>query len=837
MLPIEPALPDIVAAIDRGNLVLVAPPGAGKTTLLPGAWLAEHADDPGDLWISQPRRLAARLAAHRVSELLGERVGGRCGYQVRFDSALSKRTRIRFVTEGLLARRLRDDPELEGVSTVVLDEFHERHVDGDLVLALLLRLQRRRPELRIVVMSATLQPDALASYLGAAIRTVEGRSFPVEIEYAYDKDRALPEQLRDAFRTLVDAGEPGHVLAFLPGAREIRAAREACEAAAERRGFSIHVLHGQLPREVQDAAVRPSEHPKLILATNVAETSVTIDGVAGVIDSGFARVPMHDPWSGIPRLEVAKISRASADQRAGRAGRTQPGRCVRLYAQHDYARRPAFTSPEISRADLSATLLDLFLHGIEDAEDFAWFEPPPKPAVLAALELLTDLGALERGRLSTIGKQLSRFPLHPRHARLLLAAQAEGVSDLGVNAAALLSEPPVGRDRGPASQDGDADVLVEVGWLEARRNGRNRRLPEAVDERRLDGVERVRRQLSDLVARDAPAPSSRNAREEALRRCILQAYPDRVARVRDEGGDRRTLVLCKGGSARLSPSSVVRTAPWVVGLSLETRSQPGRKSESFVRSACAIEPEWLLDLFAQRVEDEVKLRWDQERERVTGWSELRYGQLAIEGSELKRLPEGADAILTAAALAAGPGRFVEDPGALDQLLLRTRFLAQHVENFPALSAEDARVALEEMCAGKTSFRELGKRELVGRLKARLGAHGHRLDELAPREFRLASGRRLRITYESDRDPWVASRLQDFFGMKTGPVISDGRVPLVLHLLAPNGRDVQVTTDLHGFWEKHYPELRRTLMRRYPKHAWPEDPLSAKPPTPRSRKRR
>ena len=857
-LPIDAIIDAIVDDLRTyPALVIEAPPGAGKTTRVPLALLSAGLADlppepgstsatPGEILVLQPRRLAARMAARRVAHLLGEGVGKRVGYQVRFDSKVGPKTRIRFITEGLLTRRLRDDPQLAGVAMVVLDEFHERHLDGDLALALLRRLQRAsRPELRIVVMSATLDGAPIAEFLGCTRRTSAGRAFPVELEYrggAQVERLKLHSRVLRAFHELAEAGLDGDTLVFLPGAREIRECAAACEGLAKHAGALIVPLHGDLSPAEQDRAIRPAEQPKLILSTNVAETSVTIDGVTSVIDSGLRRLASVSPWTGIPTLQVVKIARDSATQRAGRAGRTQPGRCVRLYSRFDHDRRPEHTAPELARLDLAGALLDLHASGIHDIAPFPWFEAPPAAAMAAAEALLLRLGATTKeGELSPIGRAMLRYPLHPRLARVMVEGSARGVSDLAAGAAAILSERGLRARRGPATIDADADVLVDLSDLEtsARQGGDSARrlgLSPAACRQAL----RVREQLRRIAEKGRPraprgSPMPLDHREEQLCVALLAGFPDRVGLARGEG-DARALVLADGGAARLAESCVVRSAPWAIALAIEERrsSSPGT-SEPRILSAAAIDPEWLIDLYPDSIEEREELRFDGERGRVIGRSELRYGGLVLDASELRKLPPAASELLAEAALSAGPERFVSDPKTLAELCARTTFAATIDPTIPVLGDAAARALLAELCEGLTSFAELGRADLQGHLYGRLrSAVGDRLDRIAPTHVHLPSGRRAAIRYSLDpsEGPAVSSRLQDFFGSAEGPRIADGRVPLVLHLLAPNRRDLQVTTDLAGFWERHYPTLRRALMRRYPRHAWPEDPRSAPPPKPR-----
>ena len=866
-LPIDAVLPDVLAALRAGrSLVVEAPPGAGKTTRIPLALLdAGLAGEDLEVLVLQPRRIAARMSAQRVAETLGEPIGRRVGYQVRFESATSPATRLRFITEGLLARKLHADPQLRDVGVVVLDEFHERHLDGDLGLALVRQLQRGpRPDLAIVVMSATLDAGPVQCYLSegaapCARITSAGRVHPVTIEYQGATSEAeLASGVLRAFKQLLDDDLDGDVLVFLPGAREIQQAAATCAGLAAHARVQIFPLHGELPPEQQDLALRPCPNRKLILSTNLAETSVTIDGLVAVIDSGLVRLPAHDPWTGIATLTVAKISRASATQRAGRAGRTRPGRCLRLYSQADHDRRPEFTPPEVARADLSAALLDLHALSVADPTHFAWFEAPPPAALQAAEALLHRLGAVDPdGRVTPRGRRMLRFPLHPRLARLVVDGQDRGVTALACGAAALLGERGVRPGNHQAHTDADADVLVDLAEIDGmRRRGQGddtprggllpgpaRRVLQVRDQLLRLADRHDREDMSETtgserqVAKDmshAPArsPATLQAREDALRRALLAAFSDRVALARDDADRGRVLALADGGAARLSPASVVRSAPWLLALSVEQRQEGLRGTQVLVRSACAIEPDWLLDDFTDEIVASDQLSFNPQRERVEGRAELRYHGLLIDSTPHRKLPPATSQILRDAALAAGPVRFVGEPEALTELLARTAFVAAHVPGFPALDEAAARDALAELCEGRSSFAELRSADLMSPLLARVAGHNNALARLAPSHLQLPGGRRLAVHYEPGKPPWVASRLQDFFGLARGPAVADGRVPVVLHLLAPNGRAEQVTTDLAGFWDRHYPDLRRSLMRRYPRHPWPEDPRSATPPAPR-----
>jgi ATP-dependent helicase HrpB len=444
-LPIDQLLPEIVESLRRApSLVVEAPPGAGKTTRVPAALLDAEVAGGREVWVLEPRRLAARLVARRVAEERGENLGETVGYQVRFEEIATARTRLRFLTEGVLTRKLLHEPTLARVGCVVLDEFHERHLQADLALALLRRLQlTARPDLRLVVMSATLDAAPVARYLGDCPRLrSEGRRFDVSVEHLAREDaRPLAEQVASAARKLIGGGLDGDVLVFLPGAAEIRRAQEACAALAEENDLLVLPLHGQLPAGAQDAAVRPASRRKIILSTNVAETSVTIEGVAAVIDSGLARVASHSPWSGLPKLEVARVSRASAAQRAGRAGRTRAGRCLRLYTAQDFAARPEHDAPEVHRLDLAEAALELHAAGIGALTTFDWFEPPPSHALEAADALLQRLGAIDSGgSVTALGRRMLRLPLHPRLARIVAEGEARGIAPRACILAALIAE-------------------------------------------------------------------------------------------------------------------------------------------------------------------------------------------------------------------------------------------------------------------------------------------------------------------------------------------------------------------------------------------------------------
>src|SRR3984957_1225923 len=780
-LPGDDLLPAIrESLVDSPSLVIEAPPGAGKPTRVPPALLDLL---PGQVVVLEPRRLAARLAARRVAQELGERVGESVGFQVRFEEVAGARTRLRFVTEGILTRRLISDPLLAGVDAVVLDEFHERHLETDLALALLRRLQRtKRPDLRIVVMSATLDAAPIAKYLGnCPILRSEGRLFDLSIAHQPYSALPLEKQVASALDSLLARGSSGDVLVFLPGAAEIRRAERECRPMATRHDLLLLPLYGDLSPSEQDRAVSPASQRKVILSTNVAESSITVEGVTAVIDSGLARVASDSPWSGLPTLEVARISKASATQRAGRAARTAPGRVIRLYTLDDFERRRDQDPPEILRRELSELCLTLRAMGVSNPLDLEWLDAPPPAAVTRAEDLLERLGATgDRAR------QMARYPLHPRLARLVMDAVERGAGEEGCRAAAALSS-------GARSPSCDLITLIDSPF-------------DPITQRHFEQIRRMVR----------PSQSQRHDLQ-ALALAILTAFPDRVARRRKDN----QLLLASGGSAVLACDARVE---FLVAADIEDRTE---HALPLVRLYCALDPAGLpyvlLDLFPDRVIERAGVEWNRQAERVDAVSALLYENLVIEETRSGSPdPEQAAAMLADRALEAGIERFI-DREELEQFLARIALASEH----GSTAKLDLEAAFRELCQGLKSFSELKKAgaSLIPTLEQRAGSR--LLNEIAPSRVRLPNGRQTKINYETGKPPWIASRLQDFFGMRETPRIAKGKVPLVVHLLAPNKRPVQTTTDLAGFWQRLYPQLRRELGRRYPKHAWPEDPYSVR----------
>ena len=754
--------------------MIEAAPGAGKTTRVPPALLALG----GEVVVLEPRRIAARMAARRIAFELGEAIGETVGYQVRFEEIAGPKTRLRFLTEGVLTRRLIADPQLRGVNTVVLDEFHERHLETDLALALLLRLQQTtRKDLRIVVMSATLDAEPVRTFLGGcpAMRS-EGRLFELSTTYPAYSAAPLEEQVAAAAEKAIAEEKAGDILVFLPGAAEIRRAARACEPLARRANLLIAPLFGDLSPAEQDRAVEPAAQRKIILSTNLAESSITIDGVRVVIDAGLARIASDSPWTGLPSLEVKRISKASAQQRAGRAARTAPGRAIRLYTAEDYQRRPDYEVPELLRRELAAMCLQLEAAGIHSPMDLAWLDAPPEPAWRAAEDLLDRL----RGRGES-AKKMARLPLHPRLARLVIDAVDRGVGDAGCRTAALLSG-------GQRVQSADLLHALDEEW-----DYRTRAV--------FDQLKRHAGRRGNVANSDAE-----------LSKAVLAAFPDRVGRRR--AGD--TVLLSNGSSATMPNTP----DEFLVAVDVERRND---KPLPIIRLACRIESDWLMDLFPDHVAERSGVEWNKQAERVEAASALLYDDLVIYESRSGRIDDEAAArLLASKAMDAGLDRFVNREE-LDAFLARVEFAAEHSNIEPLTEAHMAE-ALATACYGLRSFGELAKAAggLIAALERTVDAR--LLEEIAPSRLRLPSGRATKVNYERGKPPWVASRLQDFFGLTESPRVARGQVALVVHLLAPNQRPVQTTTDLKGFWERLYPQLRRELGRRYPRHAWPEKPV-------------
>ena len=848
-LPIEEVLDDVVAATrERGVSVLVAPPGAGKTTRVPPALLRAGL---GPVVVLEPRRIAARAAARRVAEENGWTLGGEVGYHVRFDRKAGRDTRVLFCTEGILLARLQEDPFLEGVGCIVFDEFHERSLEADLALAMARRVREEaREDLRLIATSATLQAEPIAAFLGGAagpapIVTSEGRLFPVEVDFvppergaagARDGKEALPAQVARAVRAALDRSE-GDVLVFLAGVGEIR----RCAAAlGSLRDVDVVELYGDLPPDRQDAALRAGPRRRVVLSTNVAESSVTVAGVRAVVDSGEARVMRHEPGAGIDRLRVERIDRAAADQRAGRAGRLGPGLCLRLWSAVDDRTLEPALEPEVRRLDVAGAVLQLALWGEADVTAFPWFEAPRPEAAARALAVLTSLGALDaHGRITALGRALARLPLHPRLAALVHQGATLGVADEAALAAAMLSErDPFRVARGPDARRPDAtesDLFERVAALQGFEASRRTSTP--VGELNQGGARQVLRARDQILRRvradDGGEALDAHGAEEALARAVHAAFGDRLCRRRPDDPERA--LMAGGRGVRLARECGVTEAELFVAIQVTAGFRRG--DEDLVRMASAVEREWV---DGGEVRVETAPVFDPRQRRVVGRRREMLGPLVLaESDHPVQDAAAAEAVLLAAAredVAAALGLEREEVAAT---LNRIRFLRAHAPELGLPEPDEAFLAglLPMLVPGRRSFADLARAPLVDVLLGGL-SHEQRvgLDTHAPERVQVPSGSRLRLLYDGERAPVLAVRIQEMFGQPETPRVARGKVPVLLHLLAPNGRPQQVTDDLASFWRDAYHHVRKDLRTRYPKHDWPEDALSARP-TSRPRRRR
>ncbi|HEU0010118.1 MAG TPA: ATP-dependent RNA helicase [Verrucomicrobiae bacterium] len=936
-LPIYDLERDIVATLQAAKrLVLQAPTGSGKSTQVPQMLLKHGLLGAGQVVILQPRRLAARLLAHRVASELGVQLGKDVGYQVRFENFTSDATRIKFETEGILLRQLIQDPTLRGVQAILFDEFHERHLYGDITLARALDIQEaHRPDLLIAVMSATLDAGALEDYLSrvesaphppsghplplrggegrgegarpaftCGVLSSEGRTFPVHIEYLPRRLGPNPpppwELAAEAFAAHVRSGAGGDVLVFMPGGFEISQTLEALRHTSEARGYILLPLHGELPPVDQDAAVARYDQPKVVVSTNVAETSVTIDGVRLVIDSGLARIPRYDAHRGINTLLIEKISQSSADQRAGRAGRTAPGKCLRLWSQQEHDERPPRELPEIQRLDLAEVILTLKAAGVEDLRKFRWLEPPSEIALHHAEELLLDLGALKRepppasslspsevksagvpslspsegeragvrgpsesgpahapsgtsapetsslapgrepGRrdacptlITELGRRMLAFPVHPRYSRMLLAAQEHGC----VYQACLVAALTQGRDlllrgggRAVAAEREDllGDKASSDFWILMRAWNFASKNQFRVEACRRLGIHAVTaRQVGPLfeqflrIAKDERLDTApREVKDEALQKCILIGFSDRVAHRLDQGTLRCELV--HGRRGLLARESVVQDSPLFVAA--EIREIEGRDGEmsTLLSLGTAIQIEWLRELFPEDLQSEIRVAFDATARRVQAAELLRFRDLALAAKRVEPPPADAAARLLAEEIIAGRLHLPNWDHSVEQWLERLSFLCRNCAELqlPPITDADRRHIIEQLCHGAVSYRDLKERDVKPLVKSWLSAAQHELlDQHAPERLSLSNGRTPKVTYEPGVPPFIALRIQELFGVTQTPRIAMGRVPVVVHILAPSMRPVQVTSDLAGFWREHYPRVKSELARKYPKHEW------------------
>jgi ATP-dependent helicase HrpB len=833
-LPIDEVLPEVVAALRASPaIVLRAAPGAGKTTRVPPAIL-----DAGILagvqkvLVLQPRRVAARASAARIAQERGSRLGDEIGYQVRFDARVSSRTRLAIITEGILLRRLLDDPFLPDVGAVVFDEFHERSLASELALAMVRQIQRSvRPDLKIVVMSATLTTEPIARYLDdCPVIESRGQAYPVAIRYLPHLERRPLEDLVVEGVLNVLEQTRGDCLVFLPGVGEIRRSAGRLASLAEQRNLLLAELYGDLPAEAQDAVLRPGPRRKIILATNVAETSLTIEGVTSVVDSGLARMLLYDEATGLDRLELLPISRASADQRAGRAGRTQPGVCLRLWPEAAHRSRREFELPEIQRVDLAGAALQVMCWIEPELAQFPWFEPPPIAAVERAGQLLERLGAARLGNVTELGRRMAALPVHPRLARLLLEGATRGCAEEVALAAALVSErePFVRAERGEskrrsASTRSRSDCLDRVHALQLFESDRVSTTElGTINSATAKHILRTRDQLLRLVREEAlraNEPSDRG--EEPFLRSLLAAYPDRLARVRERGS--RRAVMVGGCGVRLADESALADEELFVCVDVNAAS-----GEAIVRQASAVERDWLP---VEQVVTSTVVEFDEVAEKVTARRITRFADLVLEETQapLPSSEEVAQALVEAAAV-----QLARVFPSADEAVARFRARVQCLGvwmpelNLPALDDEQLQQLVPQLAAGRRSFAELRSAPWLDAMRGLFTWQQlQAIDREAPERIEVPSGSRIAVEYQPGRPPVLAVRIQELFGMLETPRIAGRRIPVLVHLLAPNMRVAQVTDDLASFWKTTYAMVRKDLRARYPKHSWPEDPYTAK----------
>jgi ATP-dependent helicase HrpB len=856
-LPIFELEDRIVAELkDRSRLILQAPTGSGKSTQVPQILLDHDLLGDGQVVILQPRRLATRLLAARVASERKCQLGEEVGYQIRFENITSDRTRIRFVTEGILLRQLIQDPRLRGVIAILFDEFHERHLYGDITLARALNLQATsRPDLKLAVMSATLDAGLLETYLQpCAVLSSSGREFPVTIEYLPKPVAGDGYPIWDLAADELERVAPntkGDVLIFMPGKYEIGRTISAIRASRVSDRFVVLPLHGELPPAEQDAALAQYQKRRAIVSTNVAETSLTIDGVQVVIDSGLARIARFDARRGINTLLVEKISRASADQRTGRAGRTAAGHCLRLWTEREHLERAAQELPEVKRLDLAEVVLTLKASGVEEIRSFRWLEAPDPQALTRAEQLLTDLGALSEKvehasslysvdsqagssrYITDLGRRMLAFPVHPRYARMLLAAQQYRC----VRAVALIAALTQGRNllrrlEGKQAREDREDVLGSDAesdlfiLLRAFRYAESSRF----DSQRCArlgvnaGAAREAAQLTEqflAIARDEGLDfETGEVKAGAIERCVLAGFPDQVA-VRLDAGTLRC-ALVHGRRGVLARESAVHGSRLLVASEVREIESSEKERQVLLTLATRIEEIWLRELFPESFQEETRVEFDAAARRVVGHRTTLFHDLVLRSEEFSPKGDPAAAQILAREVLAGSCPLKHWDNAVEQWIARVNFVATEFPEleFPKIDEAGKFLLLEQICQGAMSYKEIKERPVWPMVKSWLSAAQQQtLDELAPERIKLANGRAAKITYAQAAAPTIAARIQDLYDTPRGLAVGRGRTALRIQVLAPNHRPIQITSDLETFWREGYPKIKKELQRKYPKHEW------------------
>ncbi len=842
-LPLDLSWPEILKSLkEHQNLVLVAEPGAGKTTRFPPA-LLKSGLIPVDksVLMLEPRRLAARASASRMAEEQGWTLGREVGYQVRFENRTIPSTRIKVLTEGLLGRRLQNDPELRDVGAVVLDEFHERSQHTDLALGLLFELQQlTRPDLRIIVMSATLDAESVSRYLNdAPVVLVPGRTYPVNIHHGLkpltlESGPVLFERVGEAVLNCVEGAlaREGDVLVFLPGTREIRGVRERIAERASRAGFDTVELHGSLALEDQDRAIRKQgSRGKIVLATNIAETSLTIDGIGTVIDSGLARVSRSDA-AGFSRLSLSRISLASATQRAGRAGRQGPGVCHRLWSKIDELSMPAFEQPEILRTDLSEPLLLLLGQGTRNPESFSWFERPPTTSIRSAMRTLEELGFQKQGELTREGQAALRLPLPVRPARLVLESMREGAIELGAQLAALVTERDIVMRSTDLKRQASIESDVMLRWHLLTEHGARDvdRFAKQTCLRAAEQIEKVARELAKDLNTPPSRPKSNGQNSDELgQKLLLKSYPDRLSRRRRAGDPSAKMIGGKG--IRLAQFSSVERAEFFVAV--DSMEAPAHlnipKNEVVVSIASQVELAWIEQAFKEFITEKTETVFDADSRQVLDQTARYLRDLPLNQPQRKRAhPDQAHEILVQVCLE-NWNHWMASREDISSIEDRLQFLKANGALPPNEDATARHEFLKEAAFGSTKLDEVFAKPLSEiYLRHLLATTTALLRKEAPERLQVPSGSEIKVNYPPERAPYIEVRIQEVFGWASSPRLAAGKIPLVLHLLGPNYRPMQVTSDLASFWQNGYSEIRKELRSRYPKHSWPDNPLTAKP---------
>ena len=837
-LPISSIESSFVAAANRSKqIILQAPTGSGKSTQIPQMLLKHGLLGDGQAVVLQPRRLATRLLAKRVAEEQGVALGDVVGYQIRFENQTTSSTKIRFVTEGVLVRQLLGDPKLNGISAIVFDEFHERHIEGDIALALAKKLQAEsRPDLLIVVMSATLDTEVLQKYLPQSeVITTEGRTYPVDMSYqplGTGNQRPVWEAARDAFRKWSNDHPDGDALIFMPGAFEIRKTIAELEHDRSTKGWQVLPLYGDLPPDQQDAAVQKYPGRKVIVATNVAETSITIDGITAVIDSGLVRSANYDPHRGINTLLINKISRASADQRAGRAGRTAPGVCLRLWSKADHEARTDQEAPEIHRIDLAETLLMLKAAGVEELEAFDWVEAPEQTSFGRAMNLLKELGALDDlGEITELGKRMVSFPCHPRHARMLIEANQYGAVPAVCLAVALsqgkslflpTKDKRILTERESIlGEESTSDLFAEMQayhYAEGYRFQVDACRALAIHAGSARQTSRSFFQLIQLAKSQGLGTEHTDEDGTGFRKSILSGFSDQLAKRLDKGTRRCELVHQRRGE--LNRHSIVKDHPLIVPL--EINEIQGKDVSVLLGQVSAIDEAWLEELFPADLSDSEHVVFNPSIRRVEAVRERRFRDLVLSSTPLPEPPAEKAAEILAAKVTDGTLKLKKWDASVEKWIIRLNFLAANLPELelPSISDGDRRVIVEHICHGGFGYKDIKDRDPWPTLKAWLSTEQQAaLEYYAPERIQLTERRRCKVRYSENDPPVIAARIQDLYEVKGTPSLADGKIALRLEILAPNQRPVQITDDLESFWTSAYPSIKKELAGRYPKHEW------------------